>query len=343
MPNFCRHGRLLTSCPICSKSDAPTRPVRSPRTVRERTSAPRAKHASGMRVRRVERAADDGYDHELVSGLRATADAARLADELAFAEARLAELSTRPGLGSTEVAAASDPEEACWLAFLIALIGPGRGPDAFAPIAAARTSWASGEEPDLDGVELGQRAGRDPQHGRDTLDAYRTWADRSGGQHAGLLGEPDWEPERRFGRTFERLALPGLHRGGRFELLVSLGALGVVPLQAGTLMLGADPRDAVVSAAKRVFGIGDPILLEHRARDLAHAVGRADRRARPRAVQLGGRDAGGARHHGRAGGRGRRPPRGDRRRAARGRLSEIRPHVADVSCASRGRGARSGR
>jgi hypothetical protein len=46
-------------------------------------------------VRHVARAADDGYEHDLVPGLRATADAARLSSELAFAAARLDELSAR--------------------------------------------------------------------------------------------------------------------------------------------------------------------------------------------------------------------------------------------------------
>ena len=36
------------------------------------------------------RAADDGYEHELVPGLRSSVDAGRLADEMAFSAARLA-------------------------------------------------------------------------------------------------------------------------------------------------------------------------------------------------------------------------------------------------------------
>ena len=45
-----------------------------------------------MTVRRVQRAPDDGYEHDLVPGLRSSVDAGRLADELAFSAARLREL-----------------------------------------------------------------------------------------------------------------------------------------------------------------------------------------------------------------------------------------------------------
>jgi len=70
--------------------------------------------------------------------------------------------------------------------------------------------------------------------------------------------------------VFERLALPGLHRRARYDLLVTLGALGRYPLRAPGLMLSED--DPVSRAAKRVFGIGDRLTLERRARDLATAV-----------------------------------------------------------------------
>ncbi|MDQ2898123.1 MAG: hypothetical protein M3Y09_21260, partial [Actinomycetota bacterium] len=78
-----------------------------------------------------------------------------------------------------------------------------------------------------------------------------------------------WTPERRFARAYERLGLPGLERGSRFDLLVTLGHTGVYELRAATLALGGS--DSVTVAAKRVLGIGDPILLERRAIDLARA------------------------------------------------------------------------
>jgi hypothetical protein len=226
-----------------------------------------------MKVRRIERAPDDGYDNELVQGLRSSVDAARLADELAFATARLEELAADPPGLYAEVKAAGDPEEAAWLAFLIAYLGPLRGPDAFRGIEAARVPWATGELPALDDAPLGPRTSHDPARGTATIEAYRAWAARSGTQQAGLAGEREWEPERRFARSFERLKLPGLSRGARFELLTSLGALGVLPLTAGGLAVGAESTDPVVLAAKRVLGIGDAINLERRATDLAAGVG----------------------------------------------------------------------
>jgi hypothetical protein len=102
-----------------------------------------------------------------------------------------------------------------------------------------------------------------------TLRAYRAWADRAGSQALAFGGEPGWSPDRRFARVFERLALPGLHRGARFELLASMGALGLYELRAGALALGG--ADEVTVAAKRAFGIGDPLLLERRAAALGQA------------------------------------------------------------------------
>jgi len=99
--------------------------------------------------------------------------------------------------------------------------------------------------------------------------AYRAWAQRAGSQQAAFVGEAAWTPERRFDRVFERLALPGFGRPGRYELLVSLGRLGAVDVRPSSLQL---TDDATTVAAKRVFGIGDKMLLERRARDLADAV-----------------------------------------------------------------------
>ena len=226
-----------------------------------------------MRVRRVERAPDDGYDNEFVPGLRASADGARLADELAFSVARLEELAADPPGLYAEVARAADPEEAAWLALLIAYVGPGRGGDPWSAIEAVRVPWSSGELPPLEAAEPGPRSALDPASGAATLQAYRAWAARAGSQLAALSGEAEWEPARRFARTFERLALPGLPRGPRYDFLVTLGALGVVDVQAGALAVGKDAGDPVVGAAKRVLGIGDAMNLERRAADLARGAG----------------------------------------------------------------------
>ena len=208
-----------------------------------------------MRVRHEERAPDDGYDNWLVHGLRASADAARLADELAFSEARLAELREDPPGLYAEVARADDREEAAWLAFEIAVIAPGRGGDAWSALEAARVPWSSEVVPD---------------HDPEVFVAYRAWAERHGGQLAALTGEPEWDAVRRFGRTFERLAVRGLQRSPRFDFLVTLGALGVVDLEAGSLHVSASkPSDPVVLAAKRIMGIGDAITIERRLAELA--------------------------------------------------------------------------
>jgi hypothetical protein len=288
MPSFCRHNRLVQNCPICSREqEVEMRPVVSPggQTARvtgspgasasagtsSRTAAARragVRSSNGVTVRRLSRGADDGYHSPLVPGLRSTADAQRLAGELAFSATRLARLAAEsPGLYA-EVADASRPvEERTWLAFLIAYLGPLEDGDPFAGIEQARTAWSSQDLPRLEGVPTGPRAAHDPGRREQTIEAYRAWAARSGSQAAAFTGEASWTPERRFSRVFERLALPGLHRGARFELLTSLGRLGVYELQAGALAFGGN--DAVTLAAKRILGIGDPLLLERRAAELA--------------------------------------------------------------------------
>ena len=54
-----------------------------------------------------------------------------------------------------------------------------------------------------------------------------------------------------------------------FDLLVTLGRLGVCELSAGQLMVGG--TDEVTVGAKRVFGIGDSLILEARASAFARA------------------------------------------------------------------------
>ena len=280
MPTFCRHNRLEANCPICSRKRAAeggasaTRPARRPVEARPAHSGKRrtVRAAGDLRVRRMARAADDGYENDLVPGLRATVEAARLADELAFATARLEQLRTDPPGLYADVALAGDPEEATWLAFLIAYLSPLETPEPFSVIDAARTTWASGELPDLEGVEVGPRSAHDPSRGTKTLEAYRHWAERAGSQAAGFRGDAGWTPQRRFERAFERLALRGFGRGPRYELLVVLGSLGVFDLRPWSLHL-SDAMDPTTIAAKRVFGIGDAMNLQRRASDLATAAG----------------------------------------------------------------------
>jgi hypothetical protein len=293
MPTFCRHNHLVQNCPICAREqDVELRPVVSPggaRTgqsrpaaqrsrssavsgsaPRARTSSSRAGSRSGLTVRRLERGAEDGYRSPLAPGLKSGADAERLADELAFAVTRLARLAADPPGLYAEVADAGESiEERTWLAFLIAYLGPLDGERPFAGIERARTPWSSGEAPELEAAETGPRSAHDGARGARTVLAYRAWATRSGSQAAAFTGESAWSPERRFARVFERLSLPGLDRGARFDLLTTLGRTGVYELSAGALHLGGS--DPVTLAAKRVFGIGDPLLLERRAAELALA------------------------------------------------------------------------
>jgi hypothetical protein len=213
-------------------------------------------------------AADDGYRSQLVAGLKASADAERLAAELAFAAARLDELVADPPGVYAEIAAEPDRDEALWLTFLTAYLSPAEGEEPFAGIRAAHVPWALGELPDLS-VPLGSRTSHAPATGERAVLAYRGWVQRAGGQTGAFAGESTWTPERRFDRLFERIALPGFGRPGRYELLVTLGRLGLADMCPTSLQL---TDDATTLAAKRVFGIGDKLLLERRARDLADAV-----------------------------------------------------------------------
>jgi hypothetical protein len=207
-----------------------------------------------------------------VPGLKSSQEAERLAQELAFATTRLSRLATAPpGLYAELADPQADVEERTWLAFLIAYLGPLPGDDPFSAIRSARTSWASGEPPRLEDAPVGPRGAHDPARGMRTVEAYRAWANRAGSQAAAFTGESAWTPERRFARAVERVALPGLGRDARFDLLVTLGQLGVYELEAGALQLGGE--NLVTLAAKRALGIGDPLLLERRAAELAEASG----------------------------------------------------------------------
>src|SRR5215207_5849915 len=161
---FCRHNRLTTKCPICSreldaelKAKAPPRPpsLRKPASARPRRSGSAGR--GGVVTRRLARAQDDGYRNQLVPGLRATADAERLAAALLEAEARIA-----PPGPHEAVAAEPDREQATWLAFLLTLVGP----PLQEAVAAAAPRWEDGIPAEL------------PEEQRRTAAAYRQWAER---------------------------------------------------------------------------------------------------------------------------------------------------------------------
>ncbi len=287
VPTFCRHGRFVERCPICTRqgpaggraapgggSPAPGRRragASEATSARARGSGPARVGARGVRVTRLARAADDGYRHDLVPGLRAAADARRLAGEIAFADARLRLMAADPPGLYAEAAGAGDVEEGLWLLFLVTYLGPLEGPEPFAAIAAARTAWASGERPDPDVVALGPRSAHEPGRGARSLDAWRARAVAAGSQVAALGGEPGWGPERRFALAFERAGVDGVGRDARMELLIAAGALRLLDVAPDAQHLGS--RTPVVAAARRLFAIAEVPLLERRARELATACG----------------------------------------------------------------------
>jgi hypothetical protein len=290
VPTFCRHGRFLERCPICSKTLPGNAPARSGAggAAKRRSAAPRAtarrrgRSEEGLRVSRQQRAVEDGYSSPLLPGLRASADAERLADELAFAHGRLLVLGERssdarlPRLyADVRALAVSALEQATWTCFLIAYLCPTEGAEPFAGIRLA-LGVGHAQLPNLEELPLGPRSAHERARGAETLRAYRSWYEQAGGQARAFTGDVGWSPQRRFERVFERLALPGLTRAARYELLVLLGTLGLYELQASSLQLaggrGSAAQDATTLAAKRVFAIGDVLLLERRARALAKAV-----------------------------------------------------------------------
>jgi hypothetical protein len=227
-----------------------------------------------MTVRRLARAEDDGFHASLVPGLRSAADARRLADDLAFAETRCRALAeAAPGLYAELADDGADIEQRSWLAFEIAWLSPLADEEPFAAIDAARAPWEPDGDvsPDPELARSGPRGTWSPASGPRTAAAYRSWARRAGSQAAAYRGEPSWTPERRFDRVYERLSLYGIDRAVRFDLLVTLGCTGLYELRAGSLHLGGG--DPVTVAAKRILAIGDPILLEGRAAELASACG----------------------------------------------------------------------
>lgn len=214
---FCRHNRLEQNCTICSREKAP--PPRERSSSPRRSSAPAARrHGSGQRAgglvtRKLARATDDGYHNDVIPGVKATADAQRLADALAIAAARLDFPGPYP-----EVAELTQQE----------------------------------------GIEAAFRAvGGDPE----------AW------DPARLQDDPNWTPQRRFARLFDRLRLPGFGREQRFDFLVALGASGQLDVEAGDLFFDVKANDATTLAAKRALNSGDAMLLERRAKALAEAAG----------------------------------------------------------------------
>jgi hypothetical protein len=259
---FCRHNRLTSKCPICSreleenlrKQAPPVRhvTVRKPgatATPRSRAGASTKSNPNRLVTRKLARAADDGYRNSLVPGLKATADAERLAIALTVAAQRLEPPGPYPVLATID-----DGDDATWLAFLLAL-----APELEQVLTQAEPRWE-----DAQAVEAL------PEAKARTAAAYRAWVERAGSQQDAFMGDESWSPERRFDRVFERLALPGFNRAARYDLLTALGASGLYPLNAAAVHFVED--DATTLAAKRALVSGDRMLLERRAKDLAEAA-----------------------------------------------------------------------
>lgn len=265
MPTFCRHSRLVENCSICSKKalvdlsavkSVPDKVKRERRAAAAPTGATKRQTARGMTVRRLTRAEDDGYDHDLLPGLRASADALRLAQELVISAQRLEALA---GAASP----VTDAEEALWQHFQQAVIGRPDG---------AATTWASGENPAP--AAPGPRG--IPEADQEALwQRHRAWASAGGGQLEALTSGATGSPESRFDRAFERLSSSSLPRYTRLEFLLTSRMAGVLAdLEVWTPRLGDAPAtDPVLIAAKRVFGIGDPLLLQRRLRAACDAAG----------------------------------------------------------------------
>jgi Alpha-glutamyl/putrescinyl thymine pyrophosphorylase clade 3 len=300
MPTFCRHNRFIERCPICSKTLPGATPAtgarkrQSSRGAGGSSSSSRGPSATGrrpggreVRVHRETRAQDDGYGNTLVPGLHASDDAARLAEEIAFAAGRLLRMHAAPPSLFNEIRALAgegELERASWLCFLTVYLSPLQGEHPFAGVRLVldREGDGSGIEDGrgragspLHGVPLGPRTSHDPARGSETVRAYRNWALHAGSQVRAFVGEESWTPQRRFERAFERLALPGFGRMGRYELLVTLGRLGLYELRADSLHLAVGRsglEDPTTVAAKRVLAVGDPIYLERRASAFAQEL-----------------------------------------------------------------------
>jgi hypothetical protein len=302
---FCRHNRFIQRCPICrdtvpgqktSHAAKPKRQAGTPSGTRAGARTPAGASRTGaagqtrpgtrvysrrtkeVRVHRETRSEDDGYRCELVPGLHSSEDAQRLVREIGFANGRLLTLTAAPPSLYAEARACDDVEQATWMCFLAAYLSPLQGEQPFAGIRQALlSSWASGTVSELEEVPLGPRSSHDPARGSETLIAYRRFVEHAGSQQATFTGEPEWTPQRRFERLFERLALPGFGRMGRYDLLIALGRLGLYELRADSLHLvtrssASASEDPTPQAAKRVFGIGDPIHIERRASVLAQEL-----------------------------------------------------------------------
>ena len=288
LPHSARARRVETPAARAAPGGAPPGALVAAARRRPR----RAERRGGLTVRRMARAADDGYEHDLLPG-PAHLGRRRHGWPTSWPSPPRGSASSQrdpPGLYA-EVARARDREEAAWLAFLdrLPLAARGRGPVGRHQ-RAARVPWASGEVPDLEGVALGPRTAHDPRRG-----APRSWPTAPGPQRAGSQvaalhrrAVVDAAAPLR-----PRLRAPGAARASaarpRYELLVVLGHCRVFDVRA-TLAApgrrGARPDGAWRPSA--CFGIGDPVLLDPQPASARSApIPGTNRYAPPRVVTNG--------------------------------------------------------
>lgn len=297
MPTFCRHGRFEASCGICRREKANAAPsaakpagkgttARRPAGTAGKLSAPATGRSRSRTVvtGKLARNIDDGYRSELLPGLRSSADALRLAQELTIAEARLSAIGG-PAAGPWALVGelAGQPASAFVAALVIAVASPDEAAGSLDTASKALITLLEydssladleriGRVTELAAVlDAGPRGPRGHDASGAALAVPAQVAQRSGGSlEAALLGDQHWTPERRFARTLDRLAFRGLPRAVRYDVLVALGRAGALPVKADGLHLGSDQ---VTDAAKRLFAIADVSLLEKRAAAVVEATG----------------------------------------------------------------------
>ena len=171
-------------------------------------------------------------------------------------------------------------------AFLVVYLGPLEEDDPFAAITAVRCPW--GIASDLTQARSG-RAERTTRRGnRDGrgLPPLRGTGREPGGGDQRRSG---WTPEQRFERAAR--ASRAARAAGSGSLRPARDARGARSPSASAPSLLVVDDDPVTVAAKRIFGIGDRMILESRAKRLASAVRLAGRGARPGDRELGGQRA----------------------------------------------------
>ena len=241
---------------------------KSPRAdLRAASGAPRSRAPKPRRHAPARRApTDDGYRNPLVPGLKATADAERLAVALTAGATRG---WSRPGR-------TRDRRDARPRARDLARV-PVRA-RARAARRDRRGAAPRGRTP--------RTSTRCPRPRRKTAAAYRAWVERAGSQEAAFTGEEIWTPERRFGRVFERLALPGFTRADALRP-ADRARRRRPSTRSRPTPLHFVEDDATTLAAKRLLVSGDRMLLERRAQRPRGRGRAADRRVRPRPRRLG--------------------------------------------------------